>query len=476
VQLDISSKASLVIKGGYVGSGAGTPGDTTNETSVILQSGSNVRVLYVATATVAVERLTFSGGNFTGAGDGCGLYLLNSGVALTNCIIRNNTTYTANNHYGGGIYASGGSLTLVGTYVTNNYAGAATTAADLSGAGGGLYGLNVDLYITNCVFLNNRAISEDSSGLRNMYAWGGGICLGGGSALIVDSTISSNYCRSTSRQWGGGAAFNNVSPVIRNTSLHGNYVYPPNSTLQGGHTERGSAIYVQGSSLVALSNCPIVNNYVRINKDPADGTCGYEAILVDGASAQFSATGCVLTNNQSKAIEVINSGRVYLDRCLIAGNTNGGVYFEPGGAGNTLGNVTIARNGNWGLYASGGSVLVSNSIVWSNSSGGISGATSVNYSYSQERWAGIGNVYRDPLFVDPTNGNYHLKSTSGSLHGGAWAFDDADSPCIDAGDPSDPRWVSEPPPNKKRINLGFYGGTPEASKSYTVYGTRIRTQ
>jgi len=43
--------------------------------------------------------------------------------------------------------------------------------------------------------------------------------------------------------------------------------------------------------------------------------------------------------------------------------------------------------------------------------------------------------------------------------------DDVTSPCIDAGDPSSPIGF-EPFPNGGRINMGAYGGTAEASKSY----------
>ena len=46
-----------------------------------------------------------------------------------------------------------------------------------------------------------------------------------------------------------------------------------------------------------------------------------------------------------------------------------------------------------------------------------------------------------------------------------WVQDEVTSPCIDAGDPASP--VSEEPlPNGGRINMGVYGGTAEASKSY----------
>ncbi len=48
---------------------------------------------------------------------------------------------------------------------------------------------------------------------------------------------------------------------------------------------------------------------------------------------------------------------------------------------------------------------------------------------------------------------------------GAWVADDVMSPCIDAGDPVDMSWHNELWPHGNRINMGAYGGTPEASLS-----------
>ena len=47
----------------------------------------------------------------------------------------------------------------------------------------------------------------------------------------------------------------------------------------------------------------------------------------------------------------------------------------------------------------------------------------------------------------------------------SWVQDDVTSPCIDAGDPNSPIG-HEPFPNGGIINMGAYGGTAEASKSY----------
>jgi hypothetical protein len=81
---------------------------------------------------------------------------------------------------------------------------------------------------------------------------------------------------------------------------------------------------------------------------------------------------------------------------------------------------------------------------------------------------GPGNMDADPLFADPSSGEFHLKSQAGRWNPGgrfAWAQDLVTSPCIDAGDPDTPVG-DEPEPNGGRINMGAYGGTAEASKSH----------
>jgi len=95
-----------------------------------------------------------------------------------------------------------------------------------------------------------------------------------------------------------------------------------------------------------------------------------------------------------------------------------------------------------------------------------------------------GNIDTDPCFVeagywDPNgtpedanddfwiDGDYHLKSQAGrwDANEGRWTIDEVTSPCIDVGDPMTPIG-REPFPNGGLINMGAYGGTAEASKSY----------
>jgi hypothetical protein len=102
---------------------------------------------------------------------------------------------------------------------------------------------------------------------------------------------------------------------------------------------------------------------------------------------------------------------------------------------------------------------------------------------------GSGNITGDPLFASPgywdnngtpwfldddffIPGDYHLKSTAGRWDPmtQTWVKDSVTSPCIDAGDPADQGWKNELWPNGRRIDIGAYGGTAEASMSPNAIG------
>ncbi|MBN1360523.1 MAG: hypothetical protein JW993_08025 [Sedimentisphaerales bacterium] len=109
---------------------------------------------------------------------------------------------------------------------------------------------------------------------------------------------------------------------------------------------------------------------------------------------------------------------------------------------------------------------------------------SIAYCDVQGGFPGATNLNVDPLFASPgswklngtpddltddlwSEGDYHLKSQAGRWDRAteSWVADDVTSPCIDAGDPASPI-ADEPFPNGGVVNLGAYGGTAEASKSY----------
>jgi len=82
-----------------------------------------------------------------------------------------------------------------------------------------------------------------------------------------------------------------------------------------------------------------------------------------------------------------------------------------------------------------------------------------------------GNITSNPDFANASDGDFHLESALGRWDPNteAWVTDDVNSPCIDAGDGGSD-WTGEFWPHGKRINMGAFGGTPQASMSASGAG------
>jgi len=113
---------------------------------------------------------------------------------------------------------------------------------------------------------------------------------------------------------------------------------------------------------------------------------------------------------------------------------------------------------------------VSNNIIWQNEiymeEGIEPDEYNIRYNNTQGGWEGDGNIDIDPLFVDPENRNYYLRSEAGHWDPASksWIVDEETSPCIDAGDPEG-SVGDEPEAHGDHINMGAYGGTTQASKT-----------
>jgi hypothetical protein len=120
----------------------------------------------------------------------------------------------------------------------------------------------------------------------------------------------------------------------------------------------------------------------------------------------------------------------------------------------------------YGIEASAGAEPdISNIIFWNNSYSDLFGCRA-RYSRIDDVDEGRGNIEDDPLFADPQNGDYRLRSNRGRYwpEYDVWVLDELTSPCIDGGDPKTGP-LDEPAPNGGRINMGAYGGTAQASLS-----------
>ncbi|MHC4741063.1 MAG: right-handed parallel beta-helix repeat-containing protein [Planctomycetota bacterium] len=325
--------------------------------------------------------------------------------------------------------------------------------------------------ITNCTFTANTA--------------GGGGAIYGGNGLVADCIIIHNAAGFS----GGGLS--GYSGSINNSTINNNFAGYCGGAID--MDERGSP----------LDNCLISNNTAaeggaiyNENCEPEISNCTFMDNSADLGGAIYNRVydtyACPMLRNCSfiRNAATDQGGAMYNDyafptlvNCLFVGNSAnlGGGVANYQGTELTLANCTFAANS-----ASNGRALACTSYdpqypypsyfrltncilwdggdeIWNNDGSTIA----VTHTDVRGGWSGAGNIDVDPLFADPDNDDYHLKSQAGrwDVNEGRWTMDDVTSPCIDAGDPISPIGL-EPFPNGGIVNMGAYGGTTEASKSY----------
>ena len=342
--------------------------------------------------------------------------------------------------------------------------------------------------LTNCIFTRNSAssgggMSNDHSSTtltnctfsENFANWGGGI---GNEGFPPPKLVNCTFTANRAGYKGGAVANAESRPTLENCTIIANHaelggaIYNgeagailTNCTVIGNSAERGGAVYNNDSS-VTMTNCLVTRNW-----------CSEKGGVVylrsdDGATL----TNCILTANSAQEGGVLylgdEDGYAKLTNCTLTGNRasdNGGALYidDPEEAIFTLTNCVLWSNTPQEIYPD---------PPWSEAV--------ITHSDVQGIVPDGGNINADPCFADPgywdlngtpqdanddvwVDGDYHLKSQAGrwDSNSGTWVIDDVTSPCIDAGDPLTPI-MHEPFPNGGIINMGAYGGTAEASKSY----------
>jgi parallel beta-helix repeat protein len=314
-----------------------------------------------------------------------------------------------------------------------------------------------------------------------------------------------------SRNLGTGEGIELVSPSfatedgpVENITTGQKYEYirhAINEADSGDHIVVAPGIYIEnisfnGKNLTVSSADPNDPNVVAatiIDGDNhavtfaggEDASCilaGFTIIDANAAvycsDASPTITDCIITGNTGPGIEIQYGGNPAIMNCDITLNDGPGIQMRKHAAGRkvtynyaTLTNCLIAENGQYGIQdgiltianctiaanglcgVSSYEPTITNSIIYYNGSDGAQIESHIDaivtYSDIQGGWPGQGNIDVDPLFADAINGNFHLLTGS---------------PCIDAGDPGSD-CNAELSPNGGIINMGAYGGTPQASLS-----------
>ena len=226
------------------------------------------------------------------------------------------------------------------------------------------------------------------------------------------------------------------------------------STIPGGHdcndvTIRGNTIHDARCIWVYIgSRWTIENNVIHDVEFGINVDSGGDHIVRNNLIYAFQKAGI-----KAEKTSTITSNTITYATGGSSSYYGSGIAVKSGFDGGTIKN-NIITSCKKGIYLRDGSptVAIDYNDVWNNPSGNYVGFT-----------AGEHDISVDPLFVGAPD--YHLQSTAGSYHGGAWTADGSNSPCIDAGDPSSD-YLNEPYYNGGRINMGAYGNTAEASKTF----------
>jgi len=441
--------------------------------------------------------------NCSATSAGSGVYLFDTEATLAGCTISSNSGSAR----GGGAYCSGVSLdtTFSNCVIANNraVAGGGILAERFTG-----WGQQCRLSIANCTILENRLTSTGSAGgvdagdadvaIRNSIIWNND-----GTGVAPFFAVDVSYSNVQGDYWGEG----NVSadPEFADSDCHLSDGSPcidagdPSSPAAGEPSPNGGRIDMGAfggtveaakspRSILHVDNTRIQPGSYATIQEAIDRARDGDIILVwpgvyeeeisfqgKAITVQSAADAAVLTGpNHACSFYMGEGAGSVLKNFVITGCSESGIFCN--GASPTLKNLTIVKNA-IGIEGFGGaSPDVRNCIVWGNPRAALFEVQAKYSCIEPTSWdvqvnnikAMIGNVSSDPLFADPSNGDYHLKSYYGRYNprSDTWGKDSQKilSPCIDKGDPSDDA-RNEPRGNGERINMGAYGGTRYASKS-----------
>jgi len=305
-------------------------------------------------------------------------------------------------------------------------------------------------------------------------------------AILDGFTITAGNANGSDTYDMGGGMYSSwkSSPTLTNCTFSGNAAGADPITTAG---DDGGGMYSLGDP--TLTNCTFTGNAAA---DDGGGMCS--------RVGSPTLTNCTFTGNsaQSGAGMYNRSGSQIVTNCTFTGNSAspfayGGGMYNGDGSSPIVTNCTFSGNSaglTGGIHNAWYSYLtLTNCILWGNSDpGGMDESAQVSTNGPQvplinycciQGWTGTGffsgtdNIGADPCFADANNGDHHLKSQAGRWdpESQSWLIDEVTSLCIDASYPNSD-WTAELWPHGKRINMGAYGGTPQASMSLRSYGNR----
>ncbi len=340
--------------------------------------------------------------------------------------IRNNVMVENVGYYAGGAMHVDGSAALI---EDNLFSGNSLIAAG-GGAGGG------GLYITGDPAPTVTGNSFEDNGPST--GWGGALRVVGAAPLVEGNRFTGNEAEmgaaaawsngsqglvrrnnfiGNSASWGGGAVLvDGTSPLFEENifafnsavSRGGALVIDDGSAALARNTFSGNQALSGGAIHLIRSSVQMRGDRLQDNSTSGlgGGILAFESVLlVENAllEGNLALNGAGLRSQDSE---------VEIRGCTMDGNSASG----PGGA----------------IFGSGGSLVVTGSILWENLPGEVLAENglvpAVSWSDIRGGFPGTGNIDVDPLFATGPGDEHYLSHVA--------AGQDVDSPCIDAGVPA----------------------------------------
>ncbi len=334
--------------------------------------------IYKNIETASLNSLKIKGGYnhvWNAAGGGGGIYCENSKPRFAGLIITENIAGVE----GGGIYCKASEPIFRNIEISNN---------KTFQFGGGIFiGFNSKAILENVKISNNSAYSSEEGS-------GGGIYCSGESVIAMQKVfITENIADDA----GGGAVFKDAT------------VYFNEGIISKNSAENGGGIYLE-NSILDLNNLDIRHNEASIR--------GGGILMLRTRKGRLSASK--IYNNQAG----YGAGLFSYDSYYVVEKT-------------TLVNNTASSKGG-GIFGNiNTDILFTNSVLWKNEPDELYSeneyfGNKITIAYSnifggkkniavQEKdifnWLD-GNISKDPVFIDPNNGNYDISDNSPNVDAG----------------------------------------------------------
>lgn len=359
----------------------------SNTSTAQVGGGGGVRV--AGSQNVTLTGNTIFGNRAEGAGGGVALEQSSHNATLIDNEIYSNSARIS----GAGIFVrESQTATLTSNAIYSN-------TTDLGGSGGG----GVFLWDAHGATLTGNEIHHNTT---TGSGYGGGLqCYTSTNVTLASNQIHHN----TSFLTGGGGLFNTChratltgNDIAHNTSTwdSGGGLYLDASddlTLAGNQVYSNTASTVGGISFRSCSDATLINTMVMDNQ--RSGSPASVGIFLSNSSVRMLHTTIARNGSSQDAGVGVQNSTAALTNTILVGHAEG-IYVAPG--------TTVTLQATlWGTD------------TWANAQDWSGGGTIITGSI---------NIWDDPAFVDPDNGNYHITGVSAARDVGVdtWVGDDID--------------------------------------------------